>query len=318
MNWSPVRGLTFKGSYGTSFRAPALQDLPLIRAGSGLAVVTWLDPTSPTGSSTGLSLNAGNPALTPETAKTYTFTAQITPPSVPGLSLSATYFGIKYENNIVSPPRTSTSLLDPNYAFAVTRNPPDSLIQYYLDQGFTIAGIRPANIAFFYNGQAANSGSIFTNGVDFDFNYDHDTSIGQLTFGFLGTLLFHYKVAVTALAAEIDQKGNINYPVDFRFRASAGWARNGLSAEVTANYVNGYTNNLLTPIQKIHSWTTFDLHLGYDFQQESGPFKGLGLSIDGTNIFDRDPPFVDIQGGYDPGEASALGRFVTFTVTKKF
>jgi len=318
VNWSPFRGLTFKGSYGTSFRAPALQDLPLIRAGSGLAVVTWLDPTSPTGSSTGLSLNAGNPDLTPETATTYTFTAQVEPPSIPGLSLSATYYSIKYENNIISPPRTSTSLLDPNYAFAVTRNPSDALIQSYLNEGFTIAGIRPATVAFFYNGQAANSGSIYTNGIDFDFNYDRETPIGQLTFGFVGTYLMHYKVAVTKVAPELEQRGNINYPVDFRFQASAGWARDGLSAEVTANYVNGYSNNLLTPNENIGSWTTFDLHLGYDFQSDSKVLHGLGISIDASNLFDKNPPFVNIQGGYDPGEASALGRLVAFTVTKKF
>jgi len=292
--------------------------LPFIRAGSGLAVVTWLDPTSPTGSSTGLSLNAGNPDLTPETAKTYTFTAQVEPPSIPGLSLAATYYGIKYENNIISPPRTSTSLLDPNYAFAVTRNPSDALIQYYLDQGFTISGIRPANVAFFYNGQAANSGSIFTNGIDFDFNYNRNTPFGDLTFGFIGTYLLHYKVAVTQLAPELEQRGNINYPVDFRFQASAGWAKNGYSAELTMNYVNGYTNNLLTPQEHVSAWTTFDLHLGYEIQSSSKVLNGLSLSVDATNLFDKDPPFVNIQGGYDSGEASALGRLVAFTVTKKF
>ena len=318
INWSPVRGLLLKGSYGTSFRAPALQDLPLLRTGAGLAVVTWLDPQSPTGNSVGLSLNAGNPDLKPEKAETYSFTAEVTPSSVPGLRLSATYFSVDYSDVINFPPRTPQSLLDPNYAFVVTRDPSDALIQSYLDKGFTIAGIRPAHVAFFYNGQARNLGSVNTDGIDFSASYDRNTDFGQLSFSAVGTYLLHYKVAISPVAPSIEQKGNINYPVDFRGRASAGWARDGLSAELTVNYVNGYDNNLVTPVQRIDSWTTFDLHLGYDFQNDGGVLKGTSISLDGTNIFDRRAPFVNIQYGFDPGEASALGRFVTLTLTKKF
>ncbi len=318
VNWSPVGGLVLKGSYGTSFRAPSLQDLPLLRTGAGLAVVTWLDPLSPTGSSVGLSLNAGNPALTPEKAATWSGTVELKPVALPGFALSATYFNINYSGVISFPPRTNNSLLDPNYAFVVTRNPSDALINSYLAQGFTIAGIRPPTVAFLYNGQARNLGSITNDGFDFTASYSRDTSIGRFGVDLNGTYLLSYKFAISPVAAPVDQKGNINYPVDLRFRSSANWSKHGASAEVTLNYVNGYNNNLVTPIQRVSSWTTFDVHVGYEFQEDSRILRGLALSIDTTNIFDVKAPFVNIQNGFDPGQASALGRFVNFTLTKKF
>ena len=318
INWSPVTGVLFKGSYGKSFRAPSLQDLPLLRTGSGLAVVTWIDPLSPTGSSVGLSLNAGNPNLTPEKATTWSFTAEIKPQDIPGLVASATYFNINYRDTISFPPRTANSILDPNYSFVLTRNPSDALIQSFLDQGFSISGIRPPVVAFFYNGQARNLGSIKNDGIDFSVNYDRETAIGRLGFGLNGTYLFRYKVALSPIAAAEEQKGNINYPIDFRVRGSAGWSSNGASAEVTVNYVDSYTNNLVKPFERVDSLTTFDLHLGYEFQNDGGLLEGLSLSLDGTNIFNRRAPFVNIQNGFDPGQASALGRFVNLTVSKKF
>ncbi|RHW19262.1 TonB-dependent receptor [Sphingomonas gilva] len=318
VNWSPVDGLVLKGSYGQSFRAPNLQDLPLLRTGAGLAVVTWLDPESPTGSSVGLSLNAGNPDLTPEKATTWSGTVEFSPRSTPGLLLSATYFNIDYSDVIGFPPRTANSLLDPNYSFVVTRNPSDELIQSYLDQGFTIAGIRPPVVGFFYNGQARNLGSIQTDGVDFNLLYDIDTDVGEFGLGLNGTYLFNYKVAISPDAPLEQQKSNINFPVDFRARGSVGWSNAGASVEVTVNYLNGYNNVLVSPVQRVESLTTVDFHLGYEFQQDSGLLEGLEISLDGTNFFNERAPFVNIQNGFDPGQASALGRFVNLTVTKKF
>jgi iron complex outermembrane receptor protein len=318
VNWSPVDGLLLKGSYGTSFRAPNLQDLPLLRTGAGLAVVTWLDPQSSSGSSVGLSLNAGNPDLRPESATTWSGTIEWKPDSIPGLTASATYFSIDYRDVIGFPPRTANSLLDPNYAFVATRRPSDALIQSYLDQGFSIAGVRPPTVAFFYNGQARNLGSIYNDGIDFSLSYDTEASFGRLSFGLNGTYVLNYDVAITELSVAQDQVDFINYPVDFRARASAGWSNNGFSAEATLNYIDGYKNNLATPLQKVDSLATVDLHLGYDFDINRGLLSDLSISVDATNVLNRRAPFVNIQNGFDPGQASALGRFVTFTLTKKF
>ena len=318
VNWSPLEGLLFRASYGKSFRAPGLQDLPLLRTGAGLTVVTWTDPLSPTGTSVGLTLNAGNPDLEPEKATTYSASVEFTPASVPGLRLQGTYFSIEYKDVIGFPPRTTQSLLDPNYAFAVTRNPSNALIQSYLDKGFTISGVRPPVIAFLYDGSAQNLGSIETTGIDFDGSYRFDAGIGELSFGLNASYLFDYDFAVTQIATPIDQKGFINYPVELRGQAFAGWSAGGASAELIVNYVDGYKNNLVTPAQNVDRWTTLDLHFGYDFGAARGWLSGINIALDASNVLDERPPFVNIQGGFDPGQASALGRFLSLSIAKTF
>lgn len=318
LNWSPVRGVLFKGSFGKSFRAPSIQDLPLERTGSNLSVVTWIDPLSPTGTSVGINLNAGNPDLKPEKATTYSFSAELRPTAVPGLRASATYFIINYKDVINFPPRTAQSLLDPTYAFAVTRNPSDALIQSYLDVGLPLAGVRPSNPAFFYNAQPVNLGALETDGIDFSLDYRTASDFGDFTFGVNGSYLFHYDVAISKTTPLVKQLGMINYPVKLRGQASIGWERDGFSAELLGNYVNGYTNDLVTPVQKVSAYTTFDFHLGYTFSSSAKILNGTSLALDISNVFDKRAPFVNIVGGFDPGQASALGRFVAFTLSKSF
>ena len=315
LNWSPVRGLLFKGSYGTSFRAPGLQDLPLLRTGAGLTVATWTDPLSSTGTSVGLQLNAGNPNLRPEQAETWSLSAELTP--VQGLRLSATYFNLLYKDLIGFPPRTTSSLLDPNYAFAVTRNPTAAQIAAITSKGLTLQGVVPPVIAFLYDGSAQNLGSIHTDGIDFDASYAFDAGGGELTLGVNGTYTMSYDFAVTQIATPVDRAGNLGFPVKFRGRAYAGWRSGGLSVNAILNHVGGYTNTLATPQQEVSSWNPVDFDISYEFK-DRGMLSGLAIGLSVTNLFDSDPPFVNNAGGWDPGQASALGRLVAFTLTKKF
>lgn len=317
LNWSPVTGLLFKGSYGTSFRAPGLQDLPLLRTGASLTVATLTDRQSPTGSSVGLTLNAGNPNLTPETAETWSATVQVNPPNIRGLQFSATYFSLTYKDLIGFPPRTSQSLLDTNYAFAVTRNPSDALIQSYLDRGLVINGVRPPTVAFLYDGSAQNLGSIGTSGFDFDASYAFEAGASRFDVGVNGSYVLNYDFAVTQIATPIEQTGNINFPVEFRARAYANWQLGGFSVGATLNHVGGYRNTLVTPNERVSAWNPIDLNVAYELR-DAGALSGLSFGVAVTNLLDEDPPFVNIVNGFDPGQASALGRLVAFTVNKKF
>ena len=318
LNWSPVDGLLFKGSYGKSFRAPGLQDVPIIRTGSNLSVVTWVDPLSPTGTSVGINLNAGNPDLKPEKATTYSFSAELQPAAVPGLRVVGTYFTIDYEDVINFPPRTAQSLLDPTYAFAVTRNPSAELIESYLDLGLPMTGVRPANPAFFYNAQPVNLGSVKTDGIDLSSDYRLQTDLGNFLLSMNATYLLSYEVAVSSTLPSSQRVGKINYPVDFRAQASAGWENRGYSAELLLNYIGGYDNDLVTPLQTVDSFVTADLHFGYTLMSDSKIWDGTSLALSVNNVTDERAPFVNIVGGFDPGQASALGRFTTLSISKSF
>jgi iron complex outermembrane receptor protein len=317
VNWSPVPGFLVKGSYGTSFRAPGLQDLPLLRTGAGLTVSTWTDPLSSTGTSVGLVVNAGNPDLRPESAETWSITLEATPAALPGLRLSGSYFSLNYKDLINFPPRTTNSLLDPNYAFAVTRNPTADQIAFWTSQGLIINGVLPPTVAFLYDGSAQNTGFIKTSGFDVDASYAFGAGGGQASVGVNGTYVLNYDFAVTTLAVPVEQSNNINYPVRFRARAFASWQSGGFSTNLFLNHVGGYRNNLVNPAQRVRSWNPVDLDIGYEFQR-GGVLNGLAFGINVTNLLDERPPFVNIAGGWDPGQSSALGRLIAFTLTKKF
>jgi len=77
----------------------------------------------------------------------------------------------------------------------------------------------------------------------------------------------------------------------------------------------------VSPATRVSPWTTVDLNIGYKFVQTSGPLKGVRITFNASNLFDRDPPFVayitgQYTNGYDPENASPLGRVVSLQLTK--
>ena len=63
------------------------------------------------------------------------------------------------------------------------------------------------------------------------------------------------------------------------------------------------------------SWTTVDASLSQRVGGDAGSDRGLTLSLNIQNLFDRDPPFAELQSsisalGYDPEKANPYGRTV--------
>ena len=101
LSWKPVDGVTLRGSFGTSFRAPSFYE------NSGTAnnyyvPLTVVDPASPTGMTSVLGEYGNAPRIGPEKATTWTGGIDLVPPQIPGLRLSATYFDIEYRDRIGS------------------------------------------------------------------------------------------------------------------------------------------------------------------------------------------------------------------------
>lgn len=313
LTWVPVDGLTFNASFGTSFRAPTLSDQ--LNPGASVTAQNLADPMSPTGTSTGLSYSLFSAPLKPETAKTYSFGAKINPVGLPDLSLSLTYFSLDYDNQVV---QLGTTILQQEnlYRDQIIRNPTQAQIDALLNSGLPISGTVPAIVNYIINITPANLGGTKVRGFDFAANYRFDLGKANVNVGFDGSYFTKYITQVTPTAPYIDRNNYINYPLKFRARAFANARIGGLAAGLTMNYFNGYKNDLVTPVQNVSSWTTFDANLSYEFDE--GFAKGLTLGVDVSSLFDRDPPFVNIDGGYDPGGASALGRMVSLSVTKKW
>jgi iron complex outermembrane recepter protein len=326
LNWSPVDGVTAHASYGTSFRAPLLSELvgPL----QGVFVQTYSDPISPTGTSVGYTLGGGNTKLQPETATTYSFGVDYQP--IHDAKFSLNYFNIDYRNQISSYLSDLTILQQSEQLGSlITRCPSaqcTSLINQYVVPG-PVFGPILANPSVFVNGVELNLGTTRTQGVDFVGNYaiptDHS---GTFLVGLTGTYTFKYDVQFTPGGPTFGELNNIGFPLRLRMRGNVGWNDGPISTLLFVNYENGYNNTEVTPQEPISSYTTVDLNVIFDLGKAvSGAWaKDLRITAHVDNLFDKDPPYVNIPispnggGGFDPNNASGIGRLVSLQIGKKF
>lgn len=111
INWSPVDGLKFHGSYGTSFRAPGLVDNdPNSQRGvfvptfDGSVILPSLCPSCAANPAIAIYQAAGGAAgnLKPETSTSWSLGLDYAPPGS-GFNVSLTYWNTEYTNQVATP-----------------------------------------------------------------------------------------------------------------------------------------------------------------------------------------------------------------------
>lgn len=326
VNWEPVAGLTIRGSYGKSFRAPLSQELRQDPGSMAIFAYTAPDPQSATGSSNIIVIRGNDPDLRPERATTWTLGAELKPAELPGLHAGVTWFNVDYRDRIATIASQLFSYLANRdvYAPVTEANPSPARVAalfaspIYLD----LLGIpATAPIVAVVDARTQNLSVLKQSGIDFEAGYGFDAAGGRADIGVVGTHIFHIRQGLTATAPLTDVLDTVGNPVDLHLRGHATWTSQRWDVAAFVNHVGGYTNKTTTTPQRVAPWTTFDLNLGYRFGQAQGAFKGLRISLNTSNLFDRDPPFVAYNvgqyvNGYDPENASPLGRMVSLQVTK--
>jgi len=331
LNWSPVKGVTVHGTYGTSFRAPLLSELvgPL----KGVFVQTYSDPLPPTGTSVGYTLGGGNLNLQPEKATTYTFGVELKP--LPGAQLTLDYFNINYKNQISSYLSDLTILQQSAQLGSLITRCPSAQCSAMVNQYVLGVGPNPtpepvfgpilANPSVFVNGIELNLGSTRAAGFDLQSGYTWDAGrIGTWTVGLSGSYFTQYDVRFTPNGETFNERNVIGFPAALRLRGNLGWTWGSLNSQLFVNFVNGYQNTETTPTQNVDSYTTVDLNVVYDFGTAfPGRWtKGLRLALNVLNLADTDPPYVSIPispnggGGFDPNVGSPIGRLISLQIQK--
>lgn len=122
------------------------------------------------------------------------------------------------------------------------------------------------------------------------------------------------------LAEKIELLGT-NYAIKTKVRAQAGWSQGNLAGSVFLNHTGGYRNAIATGTQKVASFNTVDTNWAWTLPNSDGWLKGLKLTANVSNLFNRDAPVYFTSGnnglvGYDATAASALGRVVSIGVHK--
>ena len=341
LRWVPVSGYTLRSTYSTSFRAPPLPNIA--PAAHGVTIARLPDPNSPTGRTlTILPFSNTNPDLKPERAKSWTFGADVRPKLVPGLGLKVDYYDINFTDRIGFPIPNSqlfTALAnEAAYGSFIIRNPSVAFVQALLDAAATMpngiadgsgipGGARATDIQAFMSRVRSNTGGLHVRGIDFDFAYSFDNASGNWNWSLNGNYVFDYKVRGTPNGPPIQLVRTALNPVDLKLRGGISWTDYKFGVNTFVNYTNSYTNTFVAPNPKVGSWTTVDLSLTYDTGSRSPGtlLNDVRFTLSATNVFDRDPPFFDGGTaiifqifGYDTTNASPLGRFVSFTIRKRW
>jgi outer membrane receptor protein involved in Fe transport len=327
--WKPLEGVSVRGTYGKSFKAPLLSQLNPVPDQVVILPAAVFVP-APGGTLNTLAVYGGNPSLRPEKATVWTVGLDLAPPQVAGLTVKLTYYDIVFRDQIATA-NAAFCLCDAYLDTAIfappilNRNPTGAQIQQLLvEPSFTnILNVDPATIGAIFDGRYLNLSTVKTNGLDFRVGYKGQVAESRFETGVDGTYIFTFDNQFTATAPVASILNTIFNPSALRLRGRAVLTRRGLTTGVYLNFVNAYTNNEITPYGHVASWTTADAIASYEFAAGGGVRRGLSLSLSVVNLAGRDPPyalnpFTGYNVNYDGANANALGRYFSLRLGKRW
>jgi iron complex outermembrane recepter protein len=329
LRWAPSNAIKLRTSWGTSFRAPKLRDV-YDPSSNSVSLDLMSDPHSLAGSSIVLTLLGNNRELKEETASTWTAGFDLAPPMIEGLTLSATYYSIDYDNRILVPGMPAPMDIlrnEDQWSSVINRSPTQEQINAACDSPYFvgIAGdCRSAAVAAIADLRVTNIAATKVSGVDLKIDYSRRTSLGQIGFGLDGGYVLEFKEAVSSTAPMDDILNSVGNPLTFRARGTAEWhqrewGEQGFGVGMTLEHFNGYSSALNgASYRRVGSLSTVDLLLSYRTAAGMGAFDSMEIGLNAANVFNESPPFVDTETGYDTANADPYGRVVSFSVQKSW
>ena len=271
--------LSVRGSFSTSFRAPS----PFQTRGVQTNFTNIVDHD---GSRTFAGRRTlGDPQLQPETSRAYNA----------GLSWRATTWSL---NADVWRYSFEDVLRKENAQAIVNANPFDLRVER------TSAGtISIVNVAFI------NADKIETTGLDVSARGDFAVVRGTLSAWAEATWLFTYDV--TNAGVEIDGLGKLNRAnvgapnQRLRFAGGLGWTGARIRLNAMVRHVGAYEDD---GGGDIDGFSTVDANATWSLGTWLGQESETSVTLGAANLFDADPPYVDIAGSYDPRSADPRGR----------
>lgn len=302
----------------------------------------------------GIQLNGGNGNLVPQTGKAWSIGIDLAPPQLHGLNISVTYWNNRLRGGITAPQLalvTGSSALS-QYLTVFPSGATTAQIAALtasLPQTSTIGGGAGGSVSgtvnpiyFIYSNQQQNVLNLNVAGIDVSASYRVQTeSMGNFSLG-VGlsrkTKFDQFFGNGGTMFSVLGYAGyNLTFPsLKYEGRYSLSWDKGPLEANVFVNHTGGYTfygASTVTPRvfvaglpssggDRVKANITIDTHLAYTLE-DAGLLKSAQLFVDATNLFDKEPPFVNAYGlngavGYDGTNANPIGRVVTVGLRTKF
>ena len=156
-----------------------------------------------------------------------------------------------------------------------------------------------------------NADSIDTAGIDLSARANLDVVGGLLSAWIEATWRLAYDVTNAGVAIDALGKlnrANVGAPNQrFSAAASVGWSRGTVLLTATARHVGPYEDDAGG---EIDSFTTLDANILWSLGELFRDGSQASISLGVANLFDEDPPLVNVAGSYDPRSADPRGRRV--------
>ncbi|MFI2812333.1 MULTISPECIES: TonB-dependent siderophore receptor [Microbulbifer] len=305
--WSPMDTMSFRGSWGTAFRAPSLSQLGLGRTDESPNLVDSsrceavgninkaCEPQEYT------AVFSGNPDLGPEESESYNLGMIVNLDEK--LVMTLDYYNYDIENIIDS---------DTQYVFSNFGNDPGVVVR------------RPTGIpgdpgeVVNINDSFQNLGDLTTNGIDLDLRYNLDTDYGSFGFSYVLNYMLEYEELRPAAdgGTRINREaGDYELP-EMRWTTAVDWSRDTMSARVAVNFIDSFAQDASVQqpgMGDVDSMTTVDTTVNYF------GFDSITVTLGVTNLLDEEPPmdYSDFMG-FTPSVHSGQGRFAYLSSTYTF
>jgi outer membrane receptor protein involved in Fe transport len=319
LDWHVNDSVRFRGTTSVDIRAPTLNDLfsPTISA-SG----PFLDPLTnfnPGGIQT---LSGGNPALQPETSRTYTGGVVLTPSFIPGLTMSVDYYQIKLKNAIVNISGSDQTIA--NLCIASGGSSPFCTLYV---RPFPYTNTTPANYPTLLKSQKLNAAFNVTEGQDYEIDYSFDTADVMDSLAGIVNLRALLNVAPVNTTSSF-QGAPLKYTNQPKGHATlfADYTLGNWSVDAQWHWFSGGTNiQVYGPGQTFYaqpyytSFSTMDFTLTKQITFDNGTAVSAYFNV--QNAFDSIPPYTvgssgnpgSIFGGIPTGE-DVMGRYFTIGI----
>ena len=325
--YAPIRDLTLRGTWSRSFKAPTLfQRFVGYQAILIPAAALGVGPTGPTV----LFASGGNADLEPERARSWTAGLEFKPTAAPELTLSATWFDIRYKDRVVQPIAGSiaAAFRDPGLATLIDFMPGSGDLAALIAgaslglQNFTGGPFDPARVFALVDNRNRNVAVQAIHGVDVQASWRKDIGQGRsATLGLAGTWLDSAQ-QLTAALPEVQLAGTVFNPARTRLRGDIAYRTDRVLLGGAVTYLGGISDRRFATPSRLKPSATFDLYGRYDLIPGPAGAAGLSVSLVVNNLFDRNPPAIRVTGPtdtpYDSTNYSPIGRFVALTIARQW
>ncbi len=325
INYAPFDGLNFRGSWSRSFKAPTLYQQYIFSE-------AYLFPASFFGAGSGTDTvfyaSGGNPNVGPERARSWTAGIELKPPSIPELTLSATWYDIRYTDRVVSPISggLAAALRNPGYANQIEYRPTASRLAELIAaselglQNFTSTPLNPSTVVVLIDNRNTNVATWAVEGLDARIAWNRDLGDKKSVSLDLSGSWLKSTQQVTPGLPTIQLSGQIFSPSRYRARGTARYQSGNFIANAAVNYIGALYDRRFAQERRLSPSATVDLGFHYTLIQGEKRDPGLEVSLTVQNLLNEKPESIGQTGPsdtpYDSTNYSAIGRFIAFGIRR--